>query len=138
MPLLTLNVLAYRTDEGKPWVLPVVRETEKKLVDDDTLNHEYLPVLGLEACSSAATRLLLGADSSALAQGRVCLIYCSMLLDQGECNCMILLLMYGCKYSSPFRYVYRCVCKCLSPRKVITGPLSEQMCVCYLVISLSC
>ncbi|GFG37317.1 hypothetical protein Cfor_03256 [Coptotermes formosanus] len=70
MPLLTLNVLAYRTDEGKPWVLPVVRETEKKLADDETLNHEYLPVLGLEACSSAATRMLLGADSSALIQGK--------------------------------------------------------------------
>ena len=98
MPLLTLNVLAYRTDEGKPWVLPVVRETEKKLADDDTLNHEYLPVLGLEACSSAATRMLLGADSSALTQGRVCLIYGSMLLDQGQCNCVVLLLMCRCKY----------------------------------------
>jgi len=87
MPLLTLNVLAYRTDEGKPWVLPVVRETERKLADDETLNHEYLPVLGFEACSSAATRMLLGADSSALTQGRVCLIYGSMLLQQGQCNC---------------------------------------------------
>jgi aspartate aminotransferase len=68
---LILIVLAYRTDEGKPWVLPVVRKTEKRLADDEALNHEYLPVLGLEACSSAATRMLLGADSSALLQGRV-------------------------------------------------------------------
>jgi aspartate aminotransferase len=67
---VNLSVGAYRTDEGKPWVLPVVKEIEKKLADDDTLNHEYLPVLGLEACSSAATRMLLGADSSALTQGR--------------------------------------------------------------------
>jgi aspartate aminotransferase len=71
MLLLTLSILAYRTDEGKPWVLPVVRKTEKQLADDETLNHEYLPVLGLDACSSAATRMLLGADSSALTQGRV-------------------------------------------------------------------
>jgi hypothetical protein len=96
--LLTLGVLAYRTDEGKPWVLPVVRETEKKLANDDTLNHEYLPILGLEACSSAATRMLLGADSVALTEGRVCLIYCFILLDQGTCICMVLLLMYRCKY----------------------------------------
>lgn len=71
MLLLTLSILAYRTDEGKPWVLPVVRKTEKQLADDETLNHEYLPVLGLDACSSAATKMLLGADSSALTQGRV-------------------------------------------------------------------
>jgi aspartate aminotransferase len=82
MPLLILTVLAYRTDEGKPWVLPVVRKTEKQLADDEVLNHEYLPVLGLEACSSAATRMLLGADSSVLQQGRVKLIYFSAILDQ--------------------------------------------------------
>ncbi|XP_023716437.1 aspartate aminotransferase, cytoplasmic isoform X2 [Cryptotermes secundus] len=67
---VNLSVGAYRTDEGKPWVLPVVRKTEKQLADDETLNHEYLPVLGLDACSSAATKMLLGADSSAFAQGR--------------------------------------------------------------------
>lgn len=67
---VNLSVGAYRTDEGKPWVLPVVRKTEKQLADDETLNHEYLPVLGLDACSSAATKMLLSADSSALTQGR--------------------------------------------------------------------
>ncbi|PSN36814.1 Aspartate aminotransferase [Blattella germanica] len=67
---VNLSVGAYRTDEGKPWVLPVVRKTEKELANNETLNHEYLPVLGLETCSSAATRMLLGPDSSALAQGR--------------------------------------------------------------------
>lgn len=36
--------LAYRTEEGKPWVLPVVKKAEKEIVDDTTLNHEYLPV----------------------------------------------------------------------------------------------
>lgn len=71
---LILTVLAYRTDEGKPWVLPVVRKTEKQLADDEALNHEYLPVLGLQACSSAATRMLLGAESRALLEGLVKLI----------------------------------------------------------------
>jgi aspartate aminotransferase, cytoplasmic len=44
-------------------VLPVVKKAEKAIVEDETLNHEYLPVLGLESFSSAATGLLLGEDS---------------------------------------------------------------------------
>nr|CAD7407513.1 unnamed protein product [Timema poppensis] len=62
---------AYRTDEGEPWVLPVVRRTELQMAADEELNHEYLPVLGLGSFSSAATSLLLGADNSALLEGRV-------------------------------------------------------------------
>lgn len=57
------SFLAYRTEEGKPWVLPVVKKAEKAIVDDSSLNHEYLPVLGLDSFSSAATGLLLGDDS---------------------------------------------------------------------------
>lgn len=41
-----LFILAYRTQEGKPWVLPVVRKTEIKLTQDESINHEYLPVCG--------------------------------------------------------------------------------------------
>lgn len=37
---------AYRDENGKPWVLPVVRKVEKQIAADDTLLHEYLPVLG--------------------------------------------------------------------------------------------
>lgn len=55
--------LAYRTEEGKPWVLPVVKKAEQATVDDASLNHEYLPVLGLESFTNAATGLLLGEDS---------------------------------------------------------------------------
>lgn len=62
---------AYRTDEGKPWVLPVVRETEKCIAADDTLNHEYLGQLGLESFSKAASKMLLGEDSSAIKENKV-------------------------------------------------------------------
>lgn len=62
--------LAYRTNEGKPWVLPVVKKVERLLAADDLQNHEYLPVLGLDAFSEAATKMLLGANSSVIAQGR--------------------------------------------------------------------
>lgn len=40
------------------------------LATDETLNKEYLPVLGLPAFTQAATRMLLGPDSPALAEGR--------------------------------------------------------------------
>ncbi|XP_034193797.1 glutamate oxaloacetate transaminase 1 [Osmia lignaria lignaria] len=67
---VNLSIGAFRTNEGKPWVLPVVRKVEKSLAADELQNHEYLPVLGLEAFSQAATSMLLGADSPIIAQGR--------------------------------------------------------------------
>lgn len=69
---------AYRTDEGKPWVLPVVRKTEKALADDETLNHEYLGQMGLEEFSKAASRMLLGEDSPAIKENRVYLLFFSL------------------------------------------------------------
>ncbi|KAM7356019.1 glutamate oxaloacetate transaminase 1 isoform 1-T2 [Cochliomyia hominivorax] len=65
-----LGVGAYRTSEGKPWVLPVVRKTEIQIASDETINHEYLPVLGPEKFTKAATTLLLGEDSPALKENR--------------------------------------------------------------------
>lgn len=67
---VSLGVGAYRTEKGQPWVLPVVREAEKTLAADETLNKEYLPILGLEAFSSAATAMLLGSDSPALIENK--------------------------------------------------------------------
>jgi len=67
---VNLSVGAYRTNEGVPWVLPVVRETEAEMAADQTLNHEYLPILGLETFSTAATKMVLGADHPTIAEGR--------------------------------------------------------------------
>ncbi|KAG7165210.1 Aspartate aminotransferase, cytoplasmic-like, partial [Homarus americanus] len=61
----------YRTDEGKPWVLPVVRKVEAELASDMSLNHEYLPILGMEAFTTAAAKMLLGASHPAITEGRV-------------------------------------------------------------------
>lgn len=63
---------AYRTDESKPWVLPVVKKVEKLIVHDDTLNHEYLPILGLPEFRSSASKIVLGDDSPAIRENRVC------------------------------------------------------------------
>ena len=64
-------VLAYRDGNGKPWVLPVVRTVEAQLAADPTLDHEYLPVAGLEKFREAAVKLLLGEDSEAILERRV-------------------------------------------------------------------
>lgn len=40
------------------------------MADDESLNKEYLPVLGLPAFTQAATKMLLGKDSPALVEGR--------------------------------------------------------------------
>ncbi|CAH1104684.1 unnamed protein product [Psylliodes chrysocephalus] len=55
---VNLTAGVYRTAEGKPWVLPVVRHVERKLADNDSLNKEYLPILGLESFSIAATTVV--------------------------------------------------------------------------------
>ena len=70
-----ISVIAYRTNEAKPWVLPVVRKAEKQIVEDESLNHEYLGQLGHEQFSKAATLMLLGEDSVAIKENRVIIIW---------------------------------------------------------------
>ncbi|KAG5895415.1 hypothetical protein JTB14_029426 [Gonioctena quinquepunctata] len=71
-----LSIGTYRDMGGKPWVLPVVRATEKALAHDETLTKEYLPTLGMESFRNAAIRVLLGEDSPAILQDRVLGIQC--------------------------------------------------------------
>ncbi|KAK6300864.1 hypothetical protein J4Q44_G00289620 [Coregonus suidteri] len=68
---VNLGVGAYRTDDCLPWVLPVVKKVEKMIVEDNSLNHEYLPILGLPELRSAASKVALGDDSPAIKDGRV-------------------------------------------------------------------
>ena len=67
-----LGIGAYRDNDAKPWVLPVVKQADELLRQDPTLNHEYLPIAGLATFTSAAARLMLGADSPAIKERRVC------------------------------------------------------------------
>jgi aspartate aminotransferase len=66
-----LGVGAYRDDNSKPWILPVVRKATELLVNDPGVDHEYLPITGLPEYNSAAARLILGAQCAALSAGRV-------------------------------------------------------------------
>ncbi|KAJ7740715.1 aspartate amino-transferase [Mycena maculata] len=68
---INLGVGAYRDDDNKPWILPVVKEATRILLNDETLDHEYLPITGLPEFTTAAAKLILGPSSPALAEGRV-------------------------------------------------------------------
>jgi len=67
---VNLGVGAYRDDNNKPWILPVVKKATSILLNDETLDHEYLPITGLADFTSAAAKLILGADSPAIKEGR--------------------------------------------------------------------
>lgn len=67
---VNLGIGAYRTNEGKPWVLPVVRAAEKAIANDESMNKEYLAVLGLESFTNNATAMLLGSDNPAIKEKR--------------------------------------------------------------------
>ncbi|EKG17181.1 Aspartate/other aminotransferase [Macrophomina phaseolina MS6] len=66
-----LGIGAYRDDNAKPWVLPVVRKADDILRNDPELNHEYLPIAGMPQFTSASQKLILGSDSPAIAEKRV-------------------------------------------------------------------
>lgn len=61
---------AYRTADGRPWVLPVVKKTEIRVAESSSIDHEYLPVCGTDSFTSASVSLLLGDDSSAVKENR--------------------------------------------------------------------
>jgi len=73
---INLGVGAYRDENGQPWVLPVVRSIEAQMAIDPLLTHEYLPILGLPDFRTAAVKLLLGNDSSAIIENRAAGIQC--------------------------------------------------------------
>jgi aspartate aminotransferase len=68
---VNLGVGAYRDDDNKPWILPVVKKASSIVLNDETLDHEYLPILGLKDFTSAAAKLILGSDSPAIKEDRL-------------------------------------------------------------------
>jgi aspartate aminotransferase len=66
-----LGIGAYRDDNAKPWVLPVVKKADEILRNDPELNHEYAPIAGITPFTSKAAELILGgANSPALKEKR--------------------------------------------------------------------
>lgn len=66
-----LGIGAYRDNNGKPWILPAVRQAEKKLVEDPSYNHEYLSIAGFDPFLQNASKIILGSDSPAIKESRL-------------------------------------------------------------------
>ncbi|KAI2640855.1 pyridoxal phosphate-dependent transferase [Hypomontagnella submonticulosa] len=67
-----LGIGAYRDDNAKPWVLPVVKKADEILRNDPELNHEYAPIAGIASFTSKAAELILGGvESPAIKEKRV-------------------------------------------------------------------
>lgn len=69
--------LVYRSEDGNLYYLPVVKKTEK-MVLDKTENHDYLSTFGHAIFSKEITKLLLGDIDKQWAEGTViiCLLCC--------------------------------------------------------------
>ncbi|GAB5357091.1 hypothetical protein AAMO2058_000344700 [Amorphochlora amoebiformis] len=73
---INLSVGAYRDDNGKPYMLDVVRKAEELLVKDNSRNKEYLGIDGHPEFRKLSAKLVFGEDSKALTEGRVCTAQC--------------------------------------------------------------
>lgn len=67
---VSVGVGAYRDDDGKPYVLPSVREAQRRMVEKG-LNEEYAGILGIPTFVSKATEFLYGHDCSAIKENRL-------------------------------------------------------------------
>lgn len=67
---VNLGVGAYRTDEGKPYVFPVVKAAEEKIVSQN-LQKEYLAIDGIPEFNKGARGVLFGWDHPDVTSGRV-------------------------------------------------------------------
>lgn len=73
---VNLGVGAYRTEEGKPLVLNVVRRAEQMLINNPSRVKEYLPITGLAEFNKLSAKLIFGADSPAILENRVATVQC--------------------------------------------------------------
>lgn len=67
---INVGVGAYRDDEGKPFVLPSVREADKRVLEKN-LNKEYAPITGIPEFTSAAAQLAYGDASPVILEDRL-------------------------------------------------------------------
>ena len=68
---VNLGVGAYRDNNGKPYVFPVVRQAETAICADHTLDKEYLPIDGLAEFRKGAQGVLFGWNSPLVGADRV-------------------------------------------------------------------
>ena len=68
---VNLGVGAYRDNNGKPYVFPIVRKVEAEICANHTLDKEYLPIDGLAEFNKGAKGTLFGFDSPLVSDPRV-------------------------------------------------------------------
>lgn len=68
---VNVSIGAYRTDEGKPMVLSCVKKAEQMILNDATLNKEYLPQRGDAVFSQLCAEMTFGKDSAHIKNGTV-------------------------------------------------------------------
>lgn len=68
---VNLGVGAYRDNDGKPYVFPVVRKVEAEIVADHKLDKEYLPIEGDQDFLKGARGVIFGWDAPDVDSGRV-------------------------------------------------------------------
>lgn len=81
---MNLGVGAYRDDDGKPVVLPSVREAEKRIAGN--FNMEYLPISGLKDFNQLSIKLAYGEDASVVKDNQVAVV--QSLSGTGSCRLM--------------------------------------------------
>merc|ERR1719502_2366892 len=68
---VNVSIGAYRTDEGKPLVLSCVKKAEKMMLEDSSLNKEYLPQRGDVEYAKLCQKMIFGKDSQLIKDGTV-------------------------------------------------------------------
>ncbi|CAD7935465.1 unnamed protein product [Amoebophrya sp. A25] len=66
---VNLGIGAYRTEEGVPWVLPVVKKAEEELLRElgNGVDKEYAPIDGMPSLKNATQKLLFGKSDARIA-----------------------------------------------------------------------
>jgi aspartate/tyrosine/aromatic aminotransferase len=73
---VNLGVGAYRDNNGKPYVFPIVKKVEKEIVEDPSLDKEYAPIEGVADFCKGSAMVVFGWDNADLASGRIVTCQC--------------------------------------------------------------
>ncbi|GLT25435.1 hypothetical protein SLA2020_005640 [Shorea laevis] len=73
---LNLGIGVYRTEDGQPHMLNVVRRAEQMLVNELSVDKEYLPITGMAEFNKLSAKLVFGPESPAIKESRVTTVQC--------------------------------------------------------------
>ena len=68
---VNLGVGAYRDNNGKPFVFPIVKKVELEIVNDKTLDKEYAPIDGVAEFITGSRQVLFGWDHPLVQDSRL-------------------------------------------------------------------